>query len=272
MRADRWMTTDPVVAKPGESLTTALHRMESHDVRHLPVVEGTRVVGVLSERDVLGPPLAGDREPGRTSVVPEFVRDMMAHPPITFAPDGGIPRACVEFVSRAIGCLPVVEDGRLVGLLSSVDAMRAYLAAIEVAEGEAARELLDPPVANVMSEDVVSVGLETSVSHAARTCHREGVRHLPVVEGSKLRAVLSERDLRRALAEGRADTPAIECATPSPLTIAPDKRLSSAMRLLVEQRIGALPVVVDDTLVGILSTSDVLGHGIEALRAVKDAG
>jgi CBS domain-containing protein len=95
------------------------------------------------------------------------------------------------------------------------------------------------------------------------------VRHLLVVEGDRLVGIVSNRDLgrllgsvtRRSLAE-----PVSAIMTEMPVTVAPETSVTEATRLLLEMKIGALPVREGDDIVGIFTTSD----GLWALLAVVE--
>jgi CBS domain-containing protein len=101
-------------------------------IRHLPVVDGTRVVGVVSQRDLfrsaLGAALAfGTREPQKLMRSME-VRDVMSAPAVTIDPGAAVQEAARNMVEKKIGCLPVVEDGKLVGILTETDVLRYTMA------------------------------------------------------------------------------------------------------------------------------------------------
>lgn len=97
-------------------------------IRHLPVVDEANVVGVVSQRDLLrralGAALAfGTREPQKLMRSLE-VRDVMSEPAVTIDPGAAIQEAARTMLEKKIGCLPVVEEGRLVGILTETDVLR----------------------------------------------------------------------------------------------------------------------------------------------------
>jgi len=114
-------------------------------------------------------------------------------------------------------------------------------------------------VAVVRPED--NLALATQIMLWAR------VRHLPVVRDGQVVGVLSERDIfRRGSAVGarQAACDSVERVLSVPaLTIDPDKPLVSAMWLMAGRKLGCLPVVGPQGLVGIITTTDVVRHQFE---------
>jgi CBS domain-containing protein len=101
-------------------------------IRHLPVVDKSDVVGVVSQRDLLrralGAALAfGTREPQKLMRSLE-VRDVMSEPAVTIDPGAAVQEAARTMFEKKIGCLPVVEDGKLVGILTETDVLRYAIA------------------------------------------------------------------------------------------------------------------------------------------------
>lgn len=97
-------------------------------IRHLPVLDAGKVVGVVSQRDLfrsaLGTALAfGIRRPQELMRSLD-VRDVMSAPVVTIGPDASVQEAARAMAEKKIGCLPVVEEGRLVGILTETDILR----------------------------------------------------------------------------------------------------------------------------------------------------
>jgi CBS domain-containing protein len=97
-------------------------------IRHLPVLEGAEVVGILSQRDLfrsaLGAAMAfGVQRPQEVMRLLE-VGDVMTTPAVTIGPEAPVQEAARAMEEGRIGCLPVVEKGRLVGILTDTDILR----------------------------------------------------------------------------------------------------------------------------------------------------
>jgi CBS domain-containing protein len=150
------------------------------------------------------------------------VTDVMTHLVVTLRPDDKIPHAAKLLLSNRISGAPVVEDGRLVGVVSEADLVRAYVPPARRGSLSAApyplmlllvrgsgREAHNISVGDVMTTDVVSIGPDASVWEAASLIGRRGVRRLPVVDtDGYVVGVLTRSDLVRCMARRDEDVAA----------------------------------------------------------------
>jgi CBS domain-containing protein len=124
----RIMRTAPQTIDRNETLELADQLVARSHIRHLPVLDGERLVGVLSQRDLMQAALSralGYGSVGRERVLRSIpVKEVMSEPVVTVESDTAIRDAARLMVSQKIGCLPVVEDGRLVGLVTEGDVVR----------------------------------------------------------------------------------------------------------------------------------------------------
>lgn len=112
------MTTPVLSLSPSEPASDALAMMRDEHVRHAPVIEGSVILGVVSERD-LGGPNGGSFRQHRT------VGDLMRRDPVLGAPDMSLVDAAIVVRERRIGCLPIVDAGRLLGIVTRGDLLSA---------------------------------------------------------------------------------------------------------------------------------------------------
>jgi CBS domain-containing protein len=117
-----------VTISSNESLSTVEDIMRLGRVRHMPVVSSGRLVGVVSERDLLRSSLSSlsshrvaERKAFLYAV--EIAR-VMSQPPIVIGPEASVRQAARVMAENKIGCLPVVEDEELVGLVTETDVLR----------------------------------------------------------------------------------------------------------------------------------------------------
>jgi CBS domain-containing protein/gamma-glutamyl:cysteine ligase YbdK (ATP-grasp superfamily) len=113
------MSTDLFTVRPDDLVEMVARVMEWRDVRHVPVEdEEGRLVGIVSHRRLLR--MLADRLPGVTEEL-VAVRQIMNHEPVSVAPTTPVAEAVELMRSRRIGSLPVVEGGRLVGIVTVYD-------------------------------------------------------------------------------------------------------------------------------------------------------
>ncbi len=121
------MTSDPTTLKRNDKLTLADDIMRLGRVRHLPVVDddGQRLVGIVSQRDLfrdaLAQALGYGKHAQRKLLDSLSVKEVMATEVVTASPDASLVEAARLLTERKIGCLPIVENGRLVGILTEGD-------------------------------------------------------------------------------------------------------------------------------------------------------
>jgi len=121
------MRREVVTLYADDTLDLADGIMRLGRIRHLPVVSGDRVVGVVSQRDLFRAAvssllqLGGEAERKWLAGIP--VKAVMTANVFTVAPSESLHAAVRTMIDKRIGCLPVVEHGKLVGLLSESDCL-----------------------------------------------------------------------------------------------------------------------------------------------------
>jgi len=153
MLVGKRMTREPVTVGPRDTLAAAKDKMTQGGFRRLPVVEEGRLVGILSERDLRQH--TGYLENTKTNVA-------MTEDPLTVTPAATLEEAAQLLLRRKVGGLPVVEAGKLVGIITTSDILQAFLDVMGVSEKETARI------------DIMMEGPERDLSGAARTIAAHG--------------------------------------------------------------------------------------------------
>ncbi len=125
------MTGSPHKASPDTRLREILACMNRDGCRHVPVVEDELLVGIVSERDIRlaldSPVLEPGESGGRLDSLESLTAgDCMTAAPMTVTPSTPAHEAADMLRLHKFGALPVVEDGRLVGILSTVDFLRYF--------------------------------------------------------------------------------------------------------------------------------------------------
>lgn len=132
-------------------------------------------------------------------------------------------------------------------------------------------------VQDVMQHPVVTVSSETSIADAYRTMYERRIRHLPVVDDDRLVGIVTDRDLRYATSRLHPSPVESESSlervmTDSVITAGPLDPVEEAARLLRARRIGSLPVVDGDNLVGIVTVTNLLDAIIDLTGLKKPGG
>ena len=132
-------------------------------------------------------------------------------------------------------------------------------------------------VADAMTKDPVTLGPEDSLMKGVEVMRKAGIRRIPIVAGDMLMGLLAEGDLKRAQPSALSDseeefnrvmegTPISRIMIPKPITTTEDTLLLDAAQTLHTTKYGALPVLRDGKLVGILTDSDLVA-GLVSLLA-----
>ena len=139
-------------------------------------------------------------------------------------------------------------------------------------------------VRDLMRTEVVTLLADDTLDLADGIMRLGRIRHLPVVSGSRLVGIVSQRDLFRAAVssllqlggeaerEWLAGIPVRAVMTPRVFTVAPSVSLRAAVRIMLDMRVGCVPVVEDGRLVGLLSESDCLVHLAHLLATAEEKG
>ena len=124
MKASSAMTRDVVTIEPNQSLKDAHEFMLEWGIRHLPVVKGKTLVGILSDRDIL---LASGRDTIGIVVPAIAVSEVMTSMPMTCDISADVSTIARRMLDHKIDCLPIISEGDLVGLVTSSDLMELLI-------------------------------------------------------------------------------------------------------------------------------------------------
>ena len=114
------------------------------------------------------------------------LRDIMTEDVLTVAPEDTLGEVATRMIERGVGSVVVADFGRIIGVLTERDIMRAVAARTHSS---------DARVREWMTADPITAGADMSVEDAAKTMFDHGFRHLPVVEGEHAIGIVSIRDV-----------------------------------------------------------------------------
>jgi CBS domain-containing protein len=136
VKVEELMTRDPATLRPESMCSEAAALMKREDCGSLPVVKDGKLVGIVTDRDIVIRGLAGGKDPTHLAV-----SEIMTAGPLTVAPDMKAEDASKLMSEKQVRRLPVVENGRLVGVLAIGQLARHESAN---AAGETLKEVSQP--------------------------------------------------------------------------------------------------------------------------------
>ena len=206
MRVGTMMQTQLITATPEMSLAEVQRLMRDNNIRHVPVVSGQRLVGIMTDRDVLeaSPSPATTLTHGEIAYRMETtpIKTCMTKDVVCIGPDIEMEDAARLLLQWKVGCLPVVSGQRLVGIITDRDVREASPSpATTLTRGEIAYRMDTTPVKTCMTRDVVWIGPNLEMVDAARLLLQRRVGCLPVVDHSTLVGIVTDMDCLRAFLE-----------------------------------------------------------------------
>ena len=139
MTVAKIMSRTPVMVEPQVPLREIYRLMAEHGIRHIPVVSSDGLVGIISDRDVREalPSPTGPAEATEFAAAMDriLVWEVMAEEVVTVTSRTPLPQAARLLAGRKIGCLPVLEAGRLVGIVTETDMLQAFAALLDDLSG-----------------------------------------------------------------------------------------------------------------------------------------
>ncbi len=213
------MTPDPVSVPADATLGDALRVMRARRIRHLPVVEGGEVVGMISDRDLrlaMPSPLGMESAEDVAAAESTPVGDIMTRGAITVGPFDTVEDAAVRMRRQRVGSLPVVDAaGKLLGILTETDILQAFVEILTASGPSSRLEISLPDRPGELGRAMRIIGEELGINvNSVMVTGRDGagkktaVVHLSTIDPREAIAALEragvevgwpslENDLRR---------------------------------------------------------------------------
>ena len=141
------MATDVVTIGRNDDLRLVADIMAERRIRHIPVLEDDQIVGLVTQRDVFKARMSstmGYGEKGQRAFLHTVVvKEIMAHPVFTVTPDTSVTEAVDLILTKGIGCLPVVQDNRVIGIVTKTNRLQ-HLRTLDDAASEASTDHPQP--------------------------------------------------------------------------------------------------------------------------------
>ena len=178
MFVKEWMSRGLITVAPNATLDEALKLMETNKIRRLPVVDGGKLVGIVTDRDLMkvSPSPATTLSKYELNYILEkiIIKDIMSKKLYTINQNSTIEEAALILFNEKIGGIPVVEDsGAIVGVITETDLFKAFVNIMGLTEGKTRFTLEVENKVGIVKE-IAGVFSETGINISSMvTCHRD---------------------------------------------------------------------------------------------------
>ncbi|MBC7101424.1 CBS domain-containing protein [Methanothermobacter tenebrarum] len=252
-----------------QNICDALRIMKKNNISRLVVINTNNehikeVVGIITEKDIaekLGSSRYGNLAPSHF-----HVSTVMSSNLITADVNMDVSTAADIMLENHIGSLPVIEDDKLVGILTKTDIL-------EICKGKPYEK---PLVEDVMSSELITIEPTERMIHARRLMIDANIGRLPVMEDGELVGIITSKDIARSMIAFRKIVPdkyksarirnllVEDLMTQNVKTVKTTDTISKTASKMIETGYGGFPVLDDNgTVVGIITKSDILDLIVE---------
>jgi CBS domain-containing protein len=264
-------TRDVITVSPTTTIMGAVEKMTECGFRRLPVADpgSRRLLGILTSSDIINFMGGGDKfnlvkvKHGGNLIpaVNESVRTIMTPQLTTLASSASINDAIGIIITKMVGGIPLLgTEGQLEGIVTERDVM-----------GVLASQKSSRKVEDVMSTALRVTEPDSPIGKVTRDMTSHHFRRLPVVSGDVLFGIVTSTDIMKYLGSKKVfdrlvtgdvkevmALPVRTLVSGSLITIGPDKTLNDAARMMQEKGVGALPVIEDARLIGLITEFDLV--------------
>jgi CBS domain-containing protein len=260
-----WMTSPVITATPEMALARARQIFDERHIRALPVMQGDHLVGLINRQVLIRLDLSilGNEVWNLGMDVPdETAADVMKKKVLTISADTTIHKAARTMLENKITALPVLENDKLIGILTSSDLLR-YI----ISEYPGLKKKIT--IREYMTDEVVTVCKDSTLLEAHNLMGVNRIRSLPVVDCGKIIGLVTRTDLmssdptRPAMQNSQETSTRVLAQTiekvmvSDVVTIGPDAEITDAAKIMLERKIHCLPVVNENQkMLGIITESD----------------
>ena len=254
MKIKEIMSKEVISVDKDEDLKHVLDLMKKHDITKIPVVEDKKLIGIITD-SLIAYKLGSIRKRGISTS--RLHASSVTEKEIVIISPGTDVKKILKMVGKpGPTMLPVVEKDKLVGVVTKAD----LLFLVD------SKKTLD----TVMQRDLHTVSPEDRIVHARRIMIDENIARLPVVDQGTLYGIISDVEIAYAFAKlkksfslGRQkhnlDELLVKKVMKSPvLWTTRTVSIFEAAKIMMKHHVGSLPVIEDDTLIGIVTRTDLL--------------
>ncbi len=256
LRVREIMSQDVVTVAPDDSIFSVAEKMSEQNVSCVVVTYKGRVVGILTEKDMLST-MAGQR----TVSCGLCVSGQMTSPVDTVAPETSLLEADRLMETHCIRRLPVVEDGQLVGIVTQTDITRVLISLSSLG-----------CVSDIMTQRVTTVSMDAMALEAARLISCSNISCLLVMHDQTAAGVLTERDLLKrviALQKDLTQTRVADVMSLPVVTIPTGCSILEASKKMEARHFHRLFVADGPKICGVVTQTDIMGAVRRFTEAVE---
>lgn len=261
--------TPVIMVAPTTPIYEAIKIMAKERFRRLPIANPStkRLEGIVTATDLIDYLGGGKRfeiiqqkfSGNFFTAINEAIKLIMTQNPASIISTARVGEAIQRMKQEKVGGLPIVDEkGCIQGIITERDIVNLFADMISGAT-----------VSQLMSERVITALPRATLFEAEKTMTTQGFRRLPIVAEGKLVGIITAMDILRFFGTGEVfkrlqsgmitqvlATPALDIASKDVATIDPNADVGQAARIMKEKNIGAIPVIQNQKLVGILTERD----------------
>ncbi|MHC4557665.1 MAG: PAS domain S-box protein [Planctomycetota bacterium] len=251
------MSKDVATAWPDEKVVSAAKMMSEKKISCIVIMDNGSVAGILTETDMLRRVVSKGKDFYQTKL-----RQIMSWPVESVPYDLSVLDASEIMSEKHIKRLPILEEGKLVGIVTQTDLVRAL-----TSYG------LWRDVSEIMSLDVAGIQSNASVAEAAEAMTSRKISCIAVLDGDEVAGVLTEKDLLGrvvALERDPARVKMVEVMSYPVTSIPPHYSIFSASKIMEEMNIRRLVVIKDKQVCGVVTQTDIFMAVRNKLQAEEE--
>ncbi len=254
MKVKDLMTKEVVTVDKDEDLKHVLNLMDKHNITKIPVMDEKRLIGIVTDSAIAIK--LGSVKTREISVSRLHASSVTEKEIEIISPDVDIKSVLLKVGKPGPTILPVVKNEKLVGVLTKAD----LLPLVKSKE----------PIQDVMRKKIFTVSPDDRVIHARRIMIDQDIARIPVVHLGRLVGIISDKEIVDAFAslkklfslghqKHRLDELLVKKVMKTPAVWIPSTMcVADAAKVMIKMNVGALPVLKDEELIGIVSRTDIL--------------
>jgi CBS domain-containing protein len=250
------MSKDVLTAAPDETISSIAQKMSERSVSCVVVLYKERALGILTEKDMLDAVAGGD-----TDLYRRGVSERMSSPVDTVAANVSILEADRMMETRCIRRLPVVENGRLVGIVTQTDITRALISLNSLG-----------CVSDIMTKHLATVPMDATAIQAARMMCCSNISCLIVTHEGRIAGILTEKDLLKrivALQKDPTQTHVVDVMSLPVVTVPSRSSILDAIKKMETMHFHRLLVADDKAICGVITQTDIMRAVRRSAEAVE---